>query len=166
MGVQDENIDVFTVLAAFNRRRAGVAGRRANNDHALCALFKHVVEQAAEQLQGEIFERQGRAVEQLHDPFVAIELTQGCNRSVSKHAVGVFQYFFEVGIRDAACHKRTHHSECQLVIRQTSPRSDFFLRETWQVFWHVQTAIAGQTGQQHVFKIQGRCLAAGTDIAH
>jgi len=33
-------------------------------------------------------------------------------------------------------------------------------------FSDVQTAVSGQTGQQDVFEIQGRCLAAGTDVTH
>jgi len=105
-------------------------------------------------------------VEQLQHPLVAVELTQRRYSGVGKRAVGFFENLFEVGIRNAAGHERTHHPEGQLVVRQTGPGSDFFLGKARQVFRHIQTAITGQTGQQHIFKIQGRCLATGTDIAH
>ncbi|MNF86421.1 hypothetical protein D3C84_688570 [compost metagenome] len=117
-------------------------------------------------MQGKVLEGQGRAVEQLQHPLVAVQLTQRRNRCVGEHAVGFFKDFLEIGIRNAAGDERAHHPEGQLVIRQASPGSDFFLGETWQVFRHIEAAIAGQAGEQHIFKIQGRRLAAGTDITH
>ncbi len=164
--VQNEDVDVFAVLAAFDGRRAGVTRGGADDDHALTAFFQHVVEQTTEQLQSEVLERQSRAVEQLQHPFVAVQLTQRRHGAVREHTVGFFKDLFEIGIRNAAGNERTHHPEGQLVIRQAGPRSDFFLSETWQVFRNVQTAVGGETGQQDVFEIQGRCLAAGTDVTH
>jgi len=52
------------------------------------------------------------------------------------------------------------------VIRQAGPGSDFFLGEARQVFRHIEAAVRGQTGQQDIFEIQGRCLAAGADVTH
>ncbi|RML33780.1 hypothetical protein ALQ97_200018 [Pseudomonas savastanoi pv. glycinea] len=121
--------------------------------------MQHVVQQTTEQLQGEILERQGRSVEQLHHPFVTVELTQRGNGVVGKDAIGLFQDLLEVGVRD-------NDAEGQLVIRQAGPGGNFFLGETRQIFRHVEAAIRGQAGQQDIFEIQGRCLAAGADIAH
>ncbi len=42
--MQDEDVDVFTVFAAFDRRRTGITGGRANDHHTLATLFQHVVE--------------------------------------------------------------------------------------------------------------------------
>ncbi|MNN10446.1 hypothetical protein D3C81_1233680 [compost metagenome] len=125
-----------------------------------------MVKQTTQQLQGKVLERQGRAVEQLQHPLVAVQLTQRRDRGVGELAVGFFENLLEVGIGNAAGDERAHHPEGQLVVWQAGPGSNFFLGETRQVFRHVQAAIAGQTGQQDVFKIQGRCLAAGTDITH
>ncbi|MNC47807.1 hypothetical protein D3C75_968900 [compost metagenome] len=105
-------------------------------------------------------------MEQLQHPFVAVQLTQRGNRGVGELAVGFFEDLLEVGVGDAAFDERAHHPEGQLVVGQAGPRGDFFLGEAWQVFRHVEAAVAGQASQQHVFEIQGRCLAAGTDIAH
>ncbi len=85
--MQDEDVDVLAAAAAFDRRRAGIAGGGADDHHALATLGQYVVEQATEQLQGEILERQGRAVEQLHHPFVAIQLPQRRNRAVGEYAL-------------------------------------------------------------------------------
>ncbi|MNE30993.1 hypothetical protein D3C80_1245370 [compost metagenome] len=164
--VQDEDVDVVATAAAFNGSRTGVTTGSANDHYALATLGQHVVQQATEQLQGKVLERQGRAVEQLQYPFVAVQLTQRGDCGVGELAVSFFENLLEVGIGNATGDERAHHPECQLVVRQACPGGNFFLGETRQVFRHVQAAIAGQTGQQDVFKIQGRCLAAGTDITH
>ncbi len=166
MRVQDEDVDVFAVLAAFDGRRTGVTRGGTDNHHALAALFQHVIEQATEQLQGEVLERRGRAVEQLKHPFITVQLTQWRHGAVGEHAVGFFENLLEIGVRNAAGDKRAHHPERQFVIRQAGPGSDLFLSETWQVFRDVQTAVGRQTGQQDLFEIQGRGLAASTDITH
>ena len=108
----------------------------------------------------------GRAVEQLQDPLIAIQLAQRCDGVVGKHAIGFFQNLFKVRIRNATGDERAHHPEGQFVVRQAGPRSDFFLGEAWQVLRHVQAAVSGKACQQNVFEIQGRCLAAGADITH
>ncbi|MCO7519471.1 hypothetical protein NJG22_19915 [Pseudomonas sp. VA159-2] len=164
--VQDEDVDVVATAATFDGSRAGVATGGADDHHALAALDQHMVEQAAEQLQGEVLERQGRAMEQLHHPLVAVELAQRCHRGVGEVAIGFFEDLLEVGIGDAALDERAHHPEGQLVVRQAGPGGDFFLGEAWQVLGDVQAAITGQASQQDVFEVQGRSLAAGTDIAH
>ncbi|MNO96008.1 hypothetical protein D3C76_876660 [compost metagenome] len=164
--VQDEDVDVVATAATFDGGRTGITAGGANDHHALAALDQHVVEQAAEQLQGKVLEGQGRAVEQLHDPLVRIQLAQRRHGRVSERAVGFFEDLLEVGIGDAAGNERAHHTEGQFVVRQASPGGDLFLGEAWQVFRDVQAAVAGKASQQHIFKVQGRCLAAGADIAH
>ncbi|MNE09985.1 hypothetical protein D3C80_1026800 [compost metagenome] len=164
--VQDEDVDVLAAAAAFDGGRAGVAGGGAQDHHALAALDQHMVEQAAEQLQGEVLEGQGRAVEQLQHPLVAVQLAQRRHGVVVEGAVGFLEDLLEVGVGNAAGDEGAHHAEGQLVVRQAGPGGDFFLGEARQVFRYVEAAVAGQASQQHVFEVQGRCLAAGTDIAH
>ncbi|MNF84480.1 hypothetical protein D3C84_668440 [compost metagenome] len=166
MRVHDEDVDVVAGLAAFDGGRAGVAGGGAHDHHALVALGQHVVEQTAEQLQGEVLERQGRALEQLEHPLVGAQLGQRRHCLVGEHAVGVFQNLLEVGIGDAAGDERAHHPEGQLVVRQAGPGGDLLDGEARQVFRHVEATVAGEAREQHVFEVEGRRLAAGTDIAH
>nr|BFE91238.1 hypothetical protein GCM10020185_17740 [Pseudomonas brassicacearum subsp. brassicacearum] len=92
--VQDENVDVLAMLAAFDGRRTGVARSGTDDHHTLATLLQHVVQQATEQLQGEVLERQGGAVEQLHDPFVTVELTQRCDGVVGKRRHRSLRGFF------------------------------------------------------------------------
>ncbi|MCY1437300.1 hypothetical protein D9M71_534570 [compost metagenome] len=164
--MHDEDVDVLAGLAAFDGGRTGVTGGGAHDHHTLAALAQHVVEQTAEQLQGEVLEGQGRAVEQLQHPLVAVQLAQRRHGVVGEAAVGLFEDLLEVGITDAAGHEGTHHAERQFVVRQAGPGGDFFQGEARQVFRDVETAVAGQASQQHVFEVQGGSLAAGTDIAH
>ena len=164
--MQNEDVDVVATTAPFDGGRTGITRGGTEDHHALATLLQHIIEQATEQLQSKILERQRRAVEQLEHPFVTVELTQRRNSAVGERTVGFFKDILEVHIRNATADKRAHHPECQLVVWQAGPGGNFFLSEAWQVFWHVQAAIAGQTGQQDIFEIQGRCLAAGTDITH
>ena len=55
-------------------RRAGIARGRADDGHALATRFQDMVEHAAEYLHGVIFEGQGRAMEQFHQPQSLIQL--------------------------------------------------------------------------------------------
>ena len=84
--VHDKDVDVVAGLATFDGRRPRIPRSGAHNHHALVALGQHVVEQTAEQLQGEVLERQGRAVEQFQHPFVAIQLTQRRHGAMGEHA--------------------------------------------------------------------------------
>ena len=59
---------------SFDRRRTGIARGRADDGHALATRFQDMVEHAAEHLHGVIFEGQGRAMEQFHQPQSLIQL--------------------------------------------------------------------------------------------
>ena len=65
VGVQNENIEVVAVAAAFDGRRAGVARGGAHDHRAFTTLFQEVIQQSPQQLQRHVFKRQRRAVELL-----------------------------------------------------------------------------------------------------
>jgi len=119
--VQDEDVDVLATTAALDGGRTGIARGRTHDHHALAALGQHVIEQATEQLQGEVLECQGGAVEQLEHPLVAVQLAQRGDGAVSENAIGLFQDLLEVGIGNAAGNERAHDPESQFVIRQAGP---------------------------------------------
>ena len=164
--VHDEDVDVFAGLAALDGRRAGVAAGGPHDHHALAPLAQHMVEQTTEQLQGEILEGQGRAVEQLQHPLIAVQLAQRRHGVMGEHTVGFLKNPLEVRVTDAAGDKGAHHPEGQFVVRQAGPGGDLLNGKTRQILRHIEAAIAGQAGLQHIFEVQGRCLATGTDIAH
>ncbi|SVJ78826.1 Uncharacterised protein [Klebsiella pneumoniae] len=164
--VHDEDVDVVATAAAFDGRGAGIAGGGPHDHHALAALGQHMVEQAAEQLQGEVLEGQGRAVEQLQHPFVAVQLAQRRHCVMGEDAIGFLEDLLEVGIGDAAGDERAHHPEGQLVVGQADPGGDLLEGEAWQVFRDVEAAVAGQAGEEDIFEVQGGRLAAGADVTH
>ncbi len=166
MRVQDEDVDVLATAAAFDGRRAGITRGGAHDHHALATLGQHVVEQAAEQLQGEVLERQGRAMEQFEHPLIAVQLAQRGDGTMGEDAVGFLEDSLEIRIWNAASHERAHDPEGQLVIRQASPGGDFLDGEPRQVLRNIETTIGGQTRQQDVFEVQGRRLATGADVTH
>jgi hypothetical protein len=61
----------------------------ADDGDPLAARGEHVVEQAADHLQGIVLEGQGRAVEQLQEPEVAVELLQGRHGGVAEAGIGL-----------------------------------------------------------------------------
>ena len=66
--MQDADINVVAIPAGLNRGGAGIAGCRADNGDPLAALLQHMIKQSAQKLHRNVFERQGRAVEQAQAP--------------------------------------------------------------------------------------------------
>ena len=59
-------------------------------------------------------------MEQLEHPLVAVQLAQRGNGAMGENAIGLFQDFLEVGIRNAAGNEWSHDPERQFVIRQAA----------------------------------------------
>ena len=74
--MEDEDLDALAAPAGLDRRRAGVARGGADDGDPFRALGQHVVEQAADQLQGIVLEGQGRTVKQLQHPDAVADLHQ------------------------------------------------------------------------------------------
>src|SRR5690606_29004209 len=72
--MQDEDVHALAATASLNGRRAGVTRGGTDDYRTLATLGQEVIQQTTQQLQGEVLERQGRAVEQLHHPLVGIQL--------------------------------------------------------------------------------------------
>ena len=64
MWVEDEDVDVIQAFEGFDRGGAGVARGRANDGDAFAFAAQCGLEHLADQLHGEVFERQCRAVEE------------------------------------------------------------------------------------------------------
>ena len=84
--VQDHDVDVGAAAHRLDRRRPGVAARGADDRDLLAALAEHVVEQPADELQGDVLERQRRAVEQLGDPLAVVDLHERDDGRVAERA--------------------------------------------------------------------------------
>ncbi len=77
------------VLHAVDRRRAGVARRRPDDRDPSGLLGQHVLEQTADELQGDVLERQRRTVEQLLHEVVVADLNQRDNGRMGERTVRV-----------------------------------------------------------------------------
>ena len=71
-----------------DRRGSSVARGGADDRHSLAAPCQHLVEHRREELHREVLEGQGRPVEQLEQPIVALEVAQGCRGGVAETGVG------------------------------------------------------------------------------
>jgi hypothetical protein len=74
-------------LHAVDRRRAGVAARGTDDRDPFAPLREHVVEQAAHELQGDVLERERRAVEQLEHEVVVVDLHERHGGRVAERGV-------------------------------------------------------------------------------
>ena len=73
---QDDDVGVGAVPHPVDRRRAGVAGCRSDDRDPATLVRQDVFEQPSHHLQGDIFERQRRAVEQLLQEVLVADLHQ------------------------------------------------------------------------------------------
>jgi len=97
--VEDEDVDAALAAHPVDRRAAGVAGGGAEDIHVRAAFQQQVLEQVAEQLQGDILEGQGGAVEQFEDVHLALFDHRGDLR-VSEAGVGAVDQLLQIGGRD------------------------------------------------------------------
>ena len=106
MRVQDHDVDVRAAAHRLDRRRAGVAARRADDRDPLAALAEHVVEEPADELQGDVLERQRRPVEQLGQPLPRVDLDERDDSRVAERRVGLVAQPGEIGWRDVVADER------------------------------------------------------------
>ena len=150
----------------LDRGRAGIARGGADDGHTRIARRQHVVEQATEQLQRHVLERQRRAVEQLLHEQAGVELDQRHDGRMAEAGIGVAAQRGERGGRDGVADERLDHARGKRVIRQAAHRAPVGGREVRPGFRHVEPAVLGQAGQQHAGEVADRRLAAGGDVAH
>nr|GFD59507.1 hypothetical protein [Tanacetum cinerariifolium] len=76
---------------------AGVAAGRADHGDVAGAALEEFLEQEAEQLQRDVLERQRRAVEQLEQPLIVIELHQWRHRGMGEAAISGLAQLGQLG---------------------------------------------------------------------
>ncbi len=128
---------------------------------------KERLEQAAEQLQRDVLERQRRAVEQFQQPVLLVELHQRRHRIMGEAAIGrAGTDRSSSSSRQAVADEGQHHLHRQFGIGQARHRGDLFCRKARPFRRHIEPAIGGQAGQGYAFEIERRCAAASGDILH
>ena len=164
--VQDKDIDVATAPAAFDCRRAGIA-RGGTHDHDL-AMFalQDVVEQATQQLQREILERECGAVEQLHDPLAGRNLDQWRYRVVAEFRIGFVENGAQVLLGNTLGDEGTDNLISQFRVGHTRKGGDLLGAEGRELLGNIQAAIGRQSGQQNLLEIQRRRRSPGAYVLH
>ena len=133
MGMQDENVDVFAPTAPLDSSGTSITGRCPHDHHVLLAFLQYIVQQAPQQLQGKILERQGWATEKLHDPLIGVQLNQRGHRFMGKYVtVGLVQHPAEILRRNRIVDKRVHYLESELAVGKPTPAANFFQAEMRQ----------------------------------
>ena len=143
---KDEDLDPILALAGRERGRASIARRRADDGHALVARPQHPLEQASDQLQGKILEGQGRAVKQLEQPEVLVELLQGGDRRVTEAGIGLPDQLGKRIFDHRSGNEGADHPLGQLGVGEAGEGGDLAVRENRPGLGQVEAAVPSQAG--------------------
>ena len=160
--VEDHDLDASEAAHALDRRRAGVAGRRSDDRDALVTLTQHVVEEAADELQGDVLEGERRSMVQLAEPAVGVDLHERTDGGVAERGVRLVAGAREHVTRDLAAHERLDHAPGDLGVARLSGE----LGQRRPALRHVEAAVAREPCEQHVAEAELRGRPSGRDVAH
>ena len=104
-------------------------------------------------------------MEQFEQPVIVVELLQGRHRRMTEPAIGRGDHLLQIGIGNGACDERRHDREGHLLVGAPAQLAEVMGRDLRPARGHIEAAVAGQTGQQHIFKAKLRSLAPGRNIA-
>ena len=124
------------------------------------------MKQLADELHGEILERQCRAVEKLQQEMIGADLHQRRAGGVAETAVGARDDALQFGIRETLANEGPHDAKCDIFIGQPGEGGDIGCAHRRDGFGQIQPAVAGEPGQHGLFKAQYRGLPASGMIAH
>src|SRR5579885_1269112 len=110
--IKDKDIGLRKAAEGLDGRSSGIAGSCADDGYPLSLGFQDVTNHPGEELHSQILEGEGRAVEQLEEEKIAIELHQGSDRLVIEARIGVINHLAQGVPRDLARHKGSKNSLC------------------------------------------------------
>ena len=160
--IEDHDVDVLTVLDTVDRRRAGVAAGGTDDRDSLTTLGQHVVEHPTDQLQGDILERQRRAMEQLQQPLAFVDLHERHHRRVPERGVGLVAQFGQRVGGQVGGDVRCHHGGRDVGV-VVDPGQVGQRRPGRR---NVQATVVGEPGQQHIREPQIGGPPACRQVAH
>ncbi|OIQ67569.1 hypothetical protein GALL_508510 [mine drainage metagenome] len=166
MRIKDEYIDVLQPAKCLNRRRAGVARSRADNGDPLARPRQRRLKQLTDQLHGDVFERQRRAVEQFQQEMVRAKLHQGRAGGMAKARIGLGDDGAEFGVGERVANEGPHYAERHILIAQPRKRRDFGMAQHRNRRRHIKPTIACEAGQHRLFETQYRRAAPGRNVPH
>ena len=164
LGMEDEDLDRGAVAAGLDGGGAGIAGSGDDDGHALTTPREHMIEQPAEDLHGVVLERQRRAVEELHQPFVGADFPERRHRRMVEARVSALDDAGQgVGL-DRALDEGRHHPQGDIGIREPGEGADFVMAKPRPGFGHVEAAVTGEPGEQDFIEAKGFGRPPCTDI--
>jgi hypothetical protein len=166
LGVEHEDVDLGAAGERVDRRRSGVAAGRPDYRQMHVARRQEALEQQAEQLQRDILERQGRAVEQLEQPVALVELDQRRDRGMGEAAIGLAAQRAQSGLIDAVADEGRQHPHRGFDIIQPGERGDLVARQHRPGVGNVKPAVGRQSGERDFLEIERGRRPPGTDISH
>ena len=138
--VQHDDVERVPPDARLDGRRAGVAGGGHDDRRPLAALAEHLVEQAADELEGDVLEGERRAVPQLLHPQPVGQLHHRAHVGVVEGRVGVLDQRVDVAIP-------TNGADDGLAPRRRrEPRR--IGGERGRAVGHVEPAVGGEAGER------------------
>ena len=164
IGKQDEDIDLIEPAESLDGGAAGIARGGADDGGARAAGPQDMVHQPAEKLHRHVLERQRRTVEKLKQKQVVVELHQRAHRRVAERGVGFLDHPVEIGIRDLTVDQRPQDELGRIGITLSRQSGDRVTGNLRPALGQVQTAVAGETGEESIGKAEGRRGAAGRNV--
>ena len=165
MRVHHEDGGVAGGLECLDGRSTRVTAGGAHDGGSGVALGQRPVHQTGEKLHRHILEGQRRPMEEFEQPLIVIELLQRRHGRVAEAGIGlgdhVLQFCFGNGAADEGVHDLIGDGLVALALQV----GDGAGRKFGPLSRHVEPAIAGEPGEQHVFKTEFRSLAPGRNIA-
>ena len=152
MGVKDKHIHRIQAPKRLDRGRSGIATGGPHNGNPLARARQSRLKQLANQLHGEIFERQGGAVKQLEQEMPLIQLHQRRARGMAKALIGPRNDIAKFGFGECIADKGPHHAKGHLFIRLARHRGNLRGIQGGNGFGQIQPTIAGKPRQHGLFK--------------
>ena len=164
MGVKDHDRRVRAPGKRLDRRGAGVARGRADDRDRAAAAREKKLEQARQQLHGDVLEGERRPVKQLEQPLVRPELAQRRDRGVIEPVVGRRDQPVELGRAEGVARERRQDPRGHLLIGRALQRLELVAPEPRPALGQIEPAIGREAGEQRRLKAARRHAAAGADV--
>jgi hypothetical protein len=159
--IENDDVDIGATFDAVDGSAAGVAAGCAYHHDAAVLQAEHVIEEAADELECDVFERECGAVKQLKQPVVVVYLHEWRDVGVTERGIGLAAQAREHVGGDVAAEIRLH--ECCGAGGIVACRKWCGLRPG---AWHIEPAVGGEAGEQHVVEAEFGGRTAGGDVSH
>ena len=147
-----------------HRGRPCVSRGGADDGQLLAPSGQHLVEHRGQELHREVFEGQGRPMEELEQPVVGVELPQRSDCAMGERSVGLMRERPELLLVEAAFREGREQPGREVGIGKLAHRLEVAGLEGRPARRHEKPAILGETGEQDILEASLARLAAGAHI--